>query len=179
MTDRGTIARQVALLLVAFIATFVLLVGGRELLGRSPADGAGHSPSPGEPREPGGSLGFSPAPTGGPSADASASGEPTIVLTGAGDIADCTLPGAAKTSDLLLAQGGSFFTAGDNAYEDGSTANYTECYGPTWGRVLGRTTLPAAGNHDWQTPGAAGYLAYFGTVADPHGVTWYSADLGA
>lgn len=179
MTDRDTIPRQVALLLVAFVATFALLIGGRELLGRTAADGAGRSPSGGGSAAPVGSLGFTPAPTGGPSTEASGSGEPTIVLTGAGDIADCALPGAARTSDLLLAQSGSFFTAGDNAYQDGSVANYTDCYAPTWGRVLSRTILPAAGNHDWLTPGAAGYLAYFGTVADPQGVTWYSMDLGA
>jgi acid phosphatase type 7 len=179
MTDRGNVARQVALLVVAFIATFVLLIGGRQLLGRTPADGGGRSPSAGGSEGPSASLGFTPAPAGGASPEPSGSGEPTIVLTGAGDIADCTFPGAARTADLLLSETGSIFTAGDNAYEDGSTANYDDCYARTWGRVLARTILPAAGNHDWLTPGAAGYLAYFGTVADPQGVTWYSTDLGA
>jgi hypothetical protein len=107
------------------------------------------------------------------------SGDLPVVLLGAGDIADCTLPGARQTSDLLLGLAGSIFTAGDNAYPDGSAANFSDCYGPTWGRVLGRTILPTAGNHDWDTPGATGYLGYFGAAAAPQGVTWYSMDLGA
>jgi 3',5'-cyclic AMP phosphodiesterase CpdA len=45
--------------------------------------------------------------------------------------------------------------------------------------VKDRTVLPAAGNHDWNTDGAAGYLGYFGTTAAPQGTTWYSTDLGA
>jgi acid phosphatase type 7 len=179
MTDRSNLARHVALLIVAFVATFALLIGGRQLLGRTPTDGAGRSPSAGVSEGPLGSLGFTPAPPGSPSVEPSGSGEPTIVLTGAGEIADCAFPGAARTSDLLLGESGSIFTAGDNADEDGSIANYNDCYGPTWGRVLGRTILPAAGDDDWLTSGAAGYLAYFGTVADPQGVTWYSMDLGA
>jgi hypothetical protein len=179
MTDRGNIARQLALLLVVFIATLALLVGGRQLLGRTPPDTIGPSPSTGDSGGPIGSLGLTPAPPASASPEPSGSGQPTIVIAGAGDIANCAYPGAARTSDLLLSETGSIFTAGDNAYEDGSTANYTDCYAPTWGRVLGRTILPAAGNHDWQTPRAAGYLAYFGTVADPQGVTWYSTDLGA
>src|SRR5262245_39211083 len=181
MNDRGTLARQAALLVVAFVATFALLVGGAVLIDRL-------GRSQGAPTR------TAPAPTGlasiaagtpdgsaNPSAPASAlaSGEvPTIVITGAGDIADCTSDGAKQTSDLLLGQQGSLFTVGDNAYEDGSPANYAQCYAPTWGRVLDRTILPVAGDHDWQTRGAAGYLSYFGTKAAPAGVTWYSMDLG-
>ncbi|MBA2380976.1 MAG: metallophosphoesterase, partial [Chloroflexi bacterium] len=115
----------------------------------------------------------------GSAATPSGSGElPTIALTGAGDIAACTLPGAGQTSDLLLREAGAFFTAGDNAYEDGSATDFTACYAPTWGRVLDRTILPAAGNHDWNTAGASGYLTYFGKAAAPDGTTWYSKDLG-
>ena len=103
----------------------------------------------------------------------------TVVITGAGDIAMCGSDGARQTSDLLINQPGGIFTAGDNAYEDGTARQFADCYEPTWGRVKDRTILPAAGNHDWNTPGAAGYLGYFGTIAAPAGVTWYSRDLGA
>jgi hypothetical protein len=174
MKDGRSVARQAGLLIVAFVATFALLVGGRALLGRASADGVGRSSAPGISGGPPGSAPAAAGPTVGPSA----SGDATIVLTGAGDIADCTLDGAARTSDLLLHETGSIFTAGDNAYPDGSTANFNDCYGPTWGRLLGRTILPAAGNHDWVTAGAAGYRSYFGAVAAPQGVTWYSMDLG-
>jgi hypothetical protein len=188
MNDGRAVSRQIGLLVVVFVATIALLVGGRTLLGRASADGAARSAGPGVSGGPAGSpaatsAAGSPAatsaPSRGPSVGPSGSAEATIVLTGAGDIANCTLDGAAKTSDLLLSETGSIFTAGDNAYEDGSTANFSDCYAPTWGRVLGRTILPAAGNHDWVTAGAAGYLAYFGAAAAPQGVTWYSTDLGA
>jgi hypothetical protein len=173
MRDRPSVVRQAGLLAVVFVATFVLLAGGRALLGRAAAS---RVPSP-----PVASVvtGAGPSAVAGPSASPAGSGEATIVLTGAGDIADCTLEGAARTSDLLVGQPGSIFTAGDNAYEDGSPANFTDCYAPTWGRVLDRTILPTAGNHDWVTAGAAGYLGYFGAAAAPKGVTWYSMDLAA
>ena len=171
MTDRGSATRQAGLLVVVFVATIALLVGGRALLSQAAANRSTGTPSP--PGSVGAGLGSS-APSVGPGGSI----DQTVVITGAGDIADCSLPGAAKTSDLLLGQAGSFFTAGDNAYPDGSTANFADCYVPTWGRVLDRTILPAAGNHEWTTAGAAGYLAYFGAKAAPLGVTWYSTDLG-
>jgi acid phosphatase type 7 len=195
MTNRA-FARQAGLLVVAFVATIVLLAGGVALLGQ----GGGHSGSPqpsiGTSTSSGGVIGSSSAGPGSvpsasaggssvarsPSATASgdaASQPPDVVLTGAGDIASCGLRGDTETSDLLVNQPGTIFTAGDNAYENGSTANYASCYAPTWGRVLDRTTLPAVGNHDWNTPGAAGYLAYFGSAAAPNGTTWYSTNLGA
>ena len=34
------------------------------------------------------------------------------------------------------------------------------------------------GNHDWETKDLAGYVGYFGTAAEPNGVSWYSYDLG-
>ena len=71
------------------------------------------------------------------------------------------------------------FTLGDNAYDRGSKAEFRDCYDPSWGRVKDRTELPVAGNHDWETPNAAGYRAYFGEVATPRGETWYSRDIGA
>jgi len=183
---RGGAARQVSLVLVAFVATFVLLAGGWAVLSRASSRGT-PAPTIAE-RSPNGSaqgsVGVPPSATPGapvlPSLTPGPSGEaPSIVLTGAGDIADCSLAGAEKTSDILLQQQGWFFTAGDNAYADGSRVDYSACYAPTWGRVRDRTILPAPGNHDWDTKGAQGYLDYFGPVAAPNGVTWYSRDLGA
>jgi hypothetical protein len=71
------------------------------------------------------------------------------------------------------------FTAGDNAYENGSASDFADCYDPTWGRHKARTR-PAAGNHDWQTQNAQGYRDYFGPAAvNAVGDTWYSYNLGA
>lgn len=100
------------------------------------------------------------------------------VLVGAGDIASCELDGDEATAALLDSIEGTVFTAGDNAYPDGTAAQFRDCYGPTWGRHLGRTR-PAPGNHDWRTPDLSGYLGYFGpAAAGPTGTPWYSYELG-
>jgi hypothetical protein len=102
----------------------------------------------------------------------------TEVLLGAGDIARCDADGDEATARILDRLEGTIFTAGDNGQHQGSPDEFRRCYAPTWGRHLDRTGFPAAGNHDWDTAGAAGYLGYFGERAAPEGATWYSRDLG-
>ena len=102
----------------------------------------------------------------------------TVVLVGAGDIAVCGSSGHPATALLLDGIAGTVFTAGDNAYPDGSDANYAECYDPTWGRHKARTR-PSPGNHEYYTPGAAGYFNYYGAAAGERGKGYYSYDLGA
>jgi acid phosphatase type 7 len=99
----------------------------------------------------------------------------SVVLVGAGDIADCD---AEPTAALLDNIPGTVFTAGDNAYPDGSGSDYAQCYDPSWGRHKARTR-PAPGNHDYNTSGASGYYGYFGSLAGQSGVGYYSYDLGA
>ena len=99
----------------------------------------------------------------------------SVVLVGAGDIADCD---AQPTAALLDNIPGTVFTAGDNAYPDGSASDFANCYDPSWGRHKARTR-PAPGNHDYQTSGATGYYDYFGAAAGPAGRGYYSYDLGA
>jgi acid phosphatase type 7 len=105
----------------------------------------------------------------------------SAVLVGAGDIAACGgFPpgdGGAATAALLDNIPGQVFTAGDNAYPNGSDADYANCYNPSWGRQKARTH-PSPGNHEYQTPGAAGYYNYFGALAGPAGRGYYSYDLG-
>ena len=103
----------------------------------------------------------------------------TVVLVGAGDIADCkTLAGAKATARLLDSIPGTVFTVGDHAYPDGTARQFADCYEPTWGRHKARTR-PAVGNHDYHTPGAAPYFAYFGAAAGEPGRGYYSYDVGA
>ena len=102
---------------------------------------------------------------------------------GAGDIANCaggsaSTSAAAATAKLVAGIPGTVFTAGDEAYEVGSPADYRDCYDPTWGAFKGRTLLPATGNHEYETPGAAGYFGYFGSAAGTPGAGWYSTDIG-
>lgn len=119
-----------------------------------------------------------------PASTGSATGHPThgpgetVTLVGAGDIASCASADSAATAALVDGIGGTVFAAGDLAYESGTLAEFRDCYGPTWGRFLDRT-LPAPGNHEYNTPGASGYYAYFGAAAGDPGQGWYATDLGA
>ena len=98
------------------------------------------------------------------------------VLVGAGDIADGG-SGAEATARLIDHISGTVFTAGDNAYPDGTDADYGQHYEPSWGRHRGRTR-PCPGNHEYHDSGAAGYYRYFGSSAGPAGQGYYSFDLG-
>jgi acid phosphatase type 7 len=102
------------------------------------------------------------------------SGDP--VLVGAGDIATSGSADSA-TANLLDGIAGTVFTAGDNAYPDGTTSNFNTYYEPTWGRHKARTR-PSPGNHDYHVSGAADYYSYFGANAGPAGRGYYSYDLG-
>ena len=101
----------------------------------------------------------------------------TNVLVGAGDIADCGTTGDEATANLLDNIAGTVFTAGDNAYNDGSATNYSQCYVPSWGRHKARTR-PSPGNHDYGTTDATGYFDYYGSAAGPAGLGYYSYNIG-
>jgi Big-like domain-containing protein/calcineurin-like phosphoesterase family protein len=101
----------------------------------------------------------------------------SAVLLAAGDIASCSSSGDEATATLLDGLAGTVATLGDNAYEDGTTVEFSNCYNPTWGRHKARTR-PSPGNHDYHTSGAAGYYGYFGASAGPSGRGYYSYDLG-
>jgi acid phosphatase type 7 len=98
-------------------------------------------------------------------------------LVGAGDIAGCNWDRDQATASLLDNIPGTVFTAGDNAYPRGTSTQFQNCYGPTWGRHTART-LPSVGNHDYRSSGASGYFRYFGAAAGPSGTGYYSYNLG-
>ena len=100
------------------------------------------------------------------------------ILVGAGDIANCSSSGDEATANLLAGISGTVFTLGDNAYPNGSSSDYANCYDLSWGRAKPRTK-PAPGNHEYQTANAAGYFAYFGSAAGDPTRGYYSYDLGA
>jgi hypothetical protein len=98
-----------------------------------------------------------------------------FVLVGAGDIASCSRTTDTATDAVVAQQFGTVIVLGDNAYPDGSAADYQNCYGPTWGRERARTR-PATGNHEYGTANAAGYFGYFGAAAGNPGQGWYAYD---
>jgi hypothetical protein len=101
-----------------------------------------------------------------------------FVLVGAGDIAGCaSLGGAEATGKLIDGIPGAVFAAGDLAYERGAAEEFRDCYGSTWGKFKERT-WPAPGNHEYGTPGAAAYFAYWGQRAGSPAKSYYSFDLG-
>ncbi len=104
------------------------------------------------------------------------------ILVGAGDIGACDSDGDEATAALLdevVARGPEtvVFTAGDNAYESGSAANFADCYNPSWGRHKA-ITRPAAGSREYRTSGASAYFEYFGAAAGDPAEGWYSYNLG-
>lgn len=148
--ERGTIRSALALAVLALFLTLVIAAVVRP-------------PGPGTP--------------GGTFTIPVASSGDHAVLVGAGDIAECGDEDDERTADLVERIPGTVFLAGDNVYPDGTSREYRDCYGSSWGQFLDRTQ-PAPGNHEYQTRGAAGYLDYFGTRATPQGETWYSWNAG-
>lgn len=103
---------------------------------------------------------------------------PGTNLVAAGDVASCRSSGDEATAALVARLPGTVAVLGDSVYESGSDEEFRRCYAPSWGRFKGRTR-PAVGNHEYGTPGAAGYFRYFGRAAgDPrHG--YYAYRLGS
>jgi hypothetical protein len=139
---------------------------------------SGPSPTPTDTGTPTNTAtaGPSPTPTNTPTATSTASSE-SVVLVGAGDIAECG--GNAEATALLLDNiPGTVYTVGDNAYPNGTTAQFNDCYNPTWGRHKARTH-PAVGDNDYNTSGAVPYYNYFGAAAGDPNEGYYSFDLGS
>jgi len=117
--------------------------------------------------------------------------EVSILIATAGDIAcdpaspsynggagTSTLCRQRYTSDLLVNAGvTAVLTLGDNQYENGAYEKFLASYEPSWGRVKAMT-YPAPGNHEYQTPAAAGYFRYFGAAAGDPSKGYYSYDIG-
>jgi hypothetical protein len=96
------------------------------------------------------------------------------LVVAAGDVAKCGEQLAAARATAALVQlfpSAAVLVAGDTAYPDGTADDYARCYQPTWGAFKSRSH-PAPGNHEYHTPAAAGYFAYFGVPP------FYSFDLG-
>jgi acid phosphatase type 7 len=106
---------------------------------------------------------------------------PTVTVgvnfVGAGSIATCSRLNDEATANLMDSIPGTVFTAGDNANSTATLTDFTNCYGPSWGRDKART-FPAVGDKEYQVAGAAGYWQYFGPVVGDSGNYYYSYNLG-
>jgi acid phosphatase type 7 len=111
-----------------------------------------------------------------PPPSSSASSDPTVVA--AGDIATCTDTGDEATAALVDSiKPTMVLPLGDLAYQDGSKADFDNCYAPTWGRFKDRSR-PATGNHEYIQKGAGPYFDYWGPAAGDRTKGYYSFDLG-
>lgn len=132
---------------------------------------------------------LTPPPAAAPAAEVALSG--ASVLIGAGDIARCDAQGdeatAALVDSVLRADSvahvhDEVFTAGDNAYPDGSSQNFALCFRPSWGdstKLIMRNIRPAVGNHEHLSGGGSAYYAFFGSRAGDPRKGYYSYDIGA
>lgn len=93
-----------------------------------------------------------------------AAGSDAPVLVAAGDIASCSSGGDEKTASLVETIAGTVLAVGDLAYDSGSAKDFATCYDPSWGKFKDRTR-PVPGNHEYGTPGAAGYFNYWAAVS--------------
>jgi hypothetical protein len=94
-------------------------------------------------------------------------GEPTTATT-------CQQAATASLAQRL--QPDLVLTLGDHQYPTGSLADLQAGYDTSWG-ALRSITRPAVGNHEYLTPGAAGYFSYFrGRTAPAPG--WYRVTGG-
>ena len=94
---------------------------------------------------------------------------------GQGDDKFCQMK---ATSDLVVnAHPDAVLALGDQQYEDATLAGFQQSYDPTWGRFKD-ITYPVLGNHEYQTPGAAGYFGYFSSRAGTRPGGYYSFNLG-
>ncbi len=182
---------RLALALVAIVTIGVLPI---VMLGSGSPDGdgttAGAKPSHagGGPRKtPRPKPTATPMPTRTPAA--TTAGSPTLppaaaTLVGAGDIASCSSSGDEATAALLTTIPGTVFTLGDNAYSNGTASEFNSCYGPGTGQGWGQASIkqrtrPVVGNHEYNTPGATGYYAYFGAAAGDPDKGYYAYDAGS
>jgi acid phosphatase type 7 len=98
-------------------------------------------------------------------------------IVAVGDIAQCSSGNDEETSLLVDSIPGTVALLGDIVYENGTPAEFANCFEPSWGRHKARTK-PAVGNHEYGTPDAAGYYEYFGAAAGDPAKGYYSYELG-
>jgi hypothetical protein len=102
----------------------------------------------------------------------------TVFVTAVADVAGCDSQGDEATAAIVDTLPGLVLMAGDIAYEAGTRQQFADCYHPSWGKHRDRTR-PAPGNHEYETERAAPYFEYFGALAGPSGLGYYSFDAGA
>jgi hypothetical protein len=100
-----------------------------------------------------------------PAFDVAPAADPVVVaagdiVCGTGTLAGLPCKQAATAALIGQVNPAAVLLLGDNQYENATLSDFNTYYAPTWG-VYKSITFPAAGNHEYQTAGAAGYFDYF------------------
>ena len=104
---------------------------------------------------------------------ASAAPRPATLLA-VGDIASCDSDGDERTAALVATIRGPVAVLGDIAYENGTAADFANCFDPSWGPLVPRIKA-ALGNHEYNSGTAAVAIERFRLPQRG----WYSYTLGA
>lgn len=97
-----------------------------------------------------------------------------MTVAAAGDICTPSPSSCSATATLIQQMSPDAVLAlGDNQYEDGTLDEYEKSYDASWGRFKD-ITFPVAGNHEWHTPAAGGFLDYFDLTTH-----WYTFTVGS
>jgi len=83
-----------------------------------------------------------------------------------------------RATAAMLSGADAVLPLGDLQYEDGTLAQFTAGYDPSWGQYA-PATYPSVGNHEYHVVGAQGYFDYWASKTRPTGTAgYYSYDLG-
>lgn len=114
-----------------------------------------------------------------------ASASPAPVVAAVGDTACTASQRATATScrqqqvadAIAKSDPNSVWLLGDLQYPNGSLADFQTSFDKSFGRFRAKWR-PVVGNHEYNTPGAAGYFDYFGSAAGPRDRGYYSFNIG-
>lgn len=110
---------------------------------------------------------------------------PTPVAAVVGDVA-CPSTGRETASScrqsrvadaIARSQPNSLWLLGDIQYPAGSLSDFQSSFEKSFGRFRD-VWRPVVGNHEYYTPGAAGYFDFFGAAAGPRDRGYYSFNIG-
>jgi hypothetical protein len=104
-------------------------------------------------------------------------GTGTAVINAIGDVGWCGSQGMVRVGRLLQTLQGTLILAGDLAYMRGRMDDYRNCFDPDFGRFRTRFR-PVPGNHEYEDANANGYFTYFGDLAGPGRLGYYSFRAG-
>jgi hypothetical protein len=101
-----------------------------------------------------------------------------VTVAAVGDVADCAGGSQMAVADTVTTmKPDAVFALGDLAYPNANIDELVDCYGPTLGRFRS-ITRAVPGNHEYHTPHAGAYYAYFCGSSGETFKGWYSFDIG-